>query len=85
MLDSVKVLIGDSAKEEILAQASRLTPKQRDILVRWLESLSAEKLLDDGVALGGNLRGVHQVENHKYTLRFIIHNDDPVVIQLIIR
>lgn len=83
MLEDVKVLVGEGAADQIRELAGRLTTKGRAALVTWLEGLTAEKLLDGGIALAGSLSGLYQFRNAMFTLRFIVRDDTPVVTQVV--
>lgn len=80
--DDVKVLIADSAAEDIRKLTQSMTGKQQRMLIGWLERLTPEKLMDEGVALVGALKGKHRFQSEKYWVRFTVRDGAPVVLTL---
>lgn len=76
-------MIGESAVNEVRELAGQMTPKKQDALIRWLEGLTAEKLLDGGIELSGSLSGLYQFRSAMFTLRFIVRDSAPIVVQLL--
>jgi len=68
-VSDVKVLIADSAAEHIQGLARNMTGKQQRMLTGWLERLTPEKLMDEGVALMGTLKGKYQFRSERYRVR----------------
>lgn len=52
------------------------------MLTGWLERLTPERLMDEGVALVGSLKGKYQFRSERYRVLFTVRDGAPVVLTL---